>query len=272
LEVAPQIPARVIGDVARLQQVLLNLLNNAIKFTDKGSVELGAALQAAPAAPGQCPLRIWVSDTGIGIPEDHFDRLFLPFSQGNSATNRRYGGSGLGLVISKRIVEAMGGTVQVRSRVAEGTIFELLLTMETAEAPARAASAPVVQDLRALRVLVAEDNAINQMVTMKMLGRLGVSADLAADGDEAVRRAEDSHYDLVLMDVQMPGKDGMEATQAIRSAGGRNSRVPVLALTAHATGEEKRRCLAVGMDDFLTKPIGLAALRQALERWGKPRS
>lgn len=272
VNMAPRLPARVIGDVARLQQVLFNLLSNAIKFTGKGSVELGAAHSAAAAAPGQCPLRIWVADTGIGIPEDRFDRLFLPFSQGDSATNRRYGGTGLGLVISKRIVEAMGGTIQVQSRAAEGTTFELLLTMETAAGPERTAQASVLQDLHALRVLVAEDNSINQMVITRMLKRLGVSADLAVDGDEAVRRAEDSPYDLVLMDVQMPGKDGLEATQMIRSAGGRNSRIPVLALTAHASSEEKRRCLAVGMDDFLTKPIGLVALREALERWGKPRS
>jgi CheY-like chemotaxis protein len=129
-----------------------------------------------------------------------------------------------------------------------------------------------LQDLHALRVLVAEDNSINQMVITRMLKRLGVSADLAADGDEAVRKAEGNPYDLVLMDVQMPGKDGLEATQMIRSAAGPNRRIPVLALTAHASSEEKRRCLAVGMDDFLTKPIGLVALREALERWGKPRS
>jgi len=260
---------RLVGDVSRLQQVLMNLLSNAIKFTEKGYVELGAAVEPLPDAVRRCRLRIWVRDTGIGIPSDRLDRLFLAFSQVDSSTSRKYGGTGLGLIISKRIVELMDGRIAVRSREGEGSTFEFFIEVGIAPlAPVVAEPEPELVLPRALRVLVAEDNHINQMVSRRLLEKMGIDADIANNGEEAVALVLKGSYDIVFMDVQMPGTDGLDATRKIRAALPR--RLPIVALTAHASNDDRDLCLAAGMDDYLTKPVTAAALREAIEQWALP--
>jgi PAS domain S-box-containing protein len=268
LHIDSALPDRFLGDVSRLQQVILNLLSNGIKFTGRGRVELGAEMAGPLSAQGLCPLRLWVADTGIGIPEDRVGHLFQPFTQGDASTNRHYGGTGLGLAICKHIVECMGGAFAVRSRPGEGSTFEIRLELAVAEAPA--APGRVLQEqFSGVRVLVAEDNPVNRMVAVKLLERLGVATDTAADGEQAVERARSGHYDLILMDVQMPGVDGLEATRIIRAQEDPGRRVPIIAFTAQATPEEMKRCLACGMDDFVSKPCGLAAMEGTLRRWAR---
>ena len=228
---------------------------------------MGAELASTDAGTRTCRIRAWVSDTGIGIPADRIDRLFHSFSQVDPSTNRRYGGTGLGLAISRRLVEMMGGEIQVHSVPGEGTEFEFSLVARTPEhvhtVRATAGTAPPAK----MRILVVEDNKINQMVILRMLKNLGHATDVADDGDTAVLQVQSAAYDLVLMDVQMPGIDGMEATRRIRTLPGASSRVPIVALTASATTEDRNACLASGMSDYISKPLHPDALQRLLERW-----
>ena len=268
LHIDPALPDRFLGDVSRLQQVILNLLSNAVKFTGRGRVELGAEMAGPLSARGLCPLRLWVADTGIGIPEDRVGLLFQPFTQGDASTNRHYGGTGLGLAISKHLVECMGGTLAVHSRPGEGSTFEIRMELAVAGAPAKPGQV-LQEQFSGVRVLVAEDNPINRMVAVKLLERLGVAADTAANGEQAVEHARTGHYDLILMDVQMPDVDGLEATRIIRAEEEPGHRVPIIAFTAQATPEEMKRCLGCGMDDFMSKPCGPAAMEAMLRRWAR---
>jgi CheY-like chemotaxis protein len=230
--------------------------------------------QLAEMAPhnGRHLIRISVRDTGIGIPENRIDRLFQSFSQVDPSTSRCYGGTGLGLAISKRLVEMMGGDIRVESRVGEGTTFEFTFTAGIAPSAEPATEAASNGHPRRLKILVAEDNKVNQIVTVRMLQKMGCQADLACDGASAISSVEANSYDLVLMDLNMPLVDGLEAARRIRRMPTAQSRVPIVALTASASDEIKSRCLAAGMNDYLSKPMEIQALRRALDRWGNWRA
>ncbi|WP_051378769.1 ATP-binding protein [Derxia gummosa] len=268
-DIAADVPLCVRADGLRLRQVLVNLVGNAIKFTPSGWVRL--ELTAAPAeGPDKVWLRFAVADSGIGIAPDARERIFDAFTQADSSTTRRYGGTGLGLAINARLVRLMGGELKVDSQLGAGSnfhfaaVFDCLSPAHEHAATARAAAAP-----RRQRVLVAEDNAVNQEVMRAMLDCCGVDITLAADGREAVAAARGTAFDLVLMDCLMPVLDGYEATRHIRAIEQAEARVPaaIIAVTANATEDDRRLCLAAGMDDFLAKPVSLDALRAVLDRW-----
>ncbi|MBX3026123.1 response regulator [bacterium] len=263
---AAAVPALCLGDPTRVRQIATNLVGNAIKFTAAGTVVV--TLDATPATDGAQRLRLVVRDTGIGIPAHRLPDLFQPFSQVDASTARRYGGTGLGLAISRRLAELMGGTIAVASEEGHGATFtaDWLVGAAAAQSEPPADVAGVRPAAPAgLRILVAEDNPVNQKVVLRMLQRLGYQADVAGDGERAVAAATAQPYDVVLMDVQMPGVDGYEATRRIRSE--RRGRQPrIIAMTANAMASDRDRCLAAGMDDYISKPLRPDDLRAAFER------
>lgn len=266
LELPPELPTHVVGDAVRLKQVLLNLTGNAIKFTERGRV--GIALRIVRRTSEVVTLEFAVTDTGIGIDEATQARLFQVFSQGDSSTTRRFGGTGLGLAISQKLVNRMGGHIAVQSQLGAGSTFVFDLTLPLAPppaAPARAALTPPARSF-AGRVLVVEDDRVNQRVIELMLQKLGLQTVIVADGAAAVEIAIGEHWDAVLMDCQMPGMDGYEATRQIR-ARSQGKSLPIIALTANAMSGDRDACLAAGMDDFLAKPIRQEELRTSLGRW-----
>ncbi|MFN3201929.1 MAG: ATP-binding protein [Bradymonadia bacterium] len=273
VQIHPRVHKYIRGDSARLRQVVMNLLSNAVKFTEKGSV----SLICEPLPNDMVSLK--VTDTGVGIPEDRMNRLFQPFSQVDASINRRFGGTGLGLVISERLASLMGGSLTCASVLGEGTTFTLKFKGIQAESPQLStiemgAFKPV--QTTELSVLIAEDHPINQRVTQKMLERMGLSADVAFNGLEALAALERRHYDVVLMDMQMPEMDGLEATRRIRERYGKcGTRSPeihdrfgpyIIALTANAMKGDETRCREAGMDDYLSKPVKPMALYQALSQ------
>jgi len=267
---APGLPRAVRGDPERLRQVLLNLLGNAIKFTDAGFVRIEA--ESRPAAAGAVRLRFAVSDSGIGIAEEARPLLFREFTQVDPSATRRFGGTGLGLAICRRIVEAMQGDIGVESAPGRGSTFWLELTLPLGELapelpPAHETGAEAG---RPLRILVAEDNALNQQVALGLLTRQGHVVEIVADGREAVEAVRARSYDVVLMDVHMPELDGLAATREIRRLGGEHARVPIIALSASVLPSETEQCLAAGMDAHLAKPIAPAELAEALARHAGP--
>jgi TMAO reductase system sensor TorS len=269
LAVDAAVPAWLVGDASRLRQVLVNLIGNAVKFTERGSVTLSAALEST--ADDRVRIRFGVRDTGIGIPAEKHDRIFAAFTQADGSTTRRFGGTGLGLTISNRLVGLMGGTLEIDSEVGRGSLFhfsvELGLHAGAAQEERKAKMAALAATSRSgLRVLLAEDNKVNQKVAERFLERLGHIVTVANDGREAVERWHAAPFDLVLMDVQMPEMDGFEAVAAIRAAElETGTRTPVIALTAHAMSGDRERCLAAGMDGYLTKPVKLAQLVEAID-------
>ncbi|MEO9323335.1 ATP-binding protein [Nocardioides sp. C4-1] len=275
LSCADDVPAVAAGDPTRLRQVLLNLGSNAVKFTAAGSV----AIRATAAPDGDATLlRVEVRDTGIGISAEQQQRIFAPFSQADSSTTRHFGGSGLGLAISAEIVAALGGEIGVDSSPGVGSTFWFTARLGAAVASVREASAPsragVVRDAGGRRlgtVLVVEDNEINRLVARGFLEALGFAVDTADDGLAALEMLDSQAYDAVLLDLQMPRLDGYATARAVRErearAAGAASRVPMIAVTATAIAGEREKCLAAGMDDFLTKPLSPTALGAALERW-----
>jgi PAS domain S-box-containing protein len=280
--VDPAIPRTVIGDAARLRQILINLLNNAIKFTERGSVALDATLAARSG--DRCQLRLSVRDTGIGIAKENQDRLFQRFSQLDDTNTRKYGGTGLGLAISKRLAELMGGTITVESDAGRGSTFTVTIEVGVSTAAALpaapAAAAPVapapkppagsrLADRLPLRVLVTDDNPVNQRVAALSMKRFGYACDLADDGAKALAAHERAPYDLILMDVQMPGMDGLEATRRIRALGGPAHRPWIVAITAGAFEEDRLNALAAGMNEFLNKPLHTDLLEAAIIRGGE---
>jgi len=271
VEVDPALPAHLVGDPLRLGQVLVNLLSNAVKFTQAGRVTVRTRLVPATDARAAA-LGLDVQDTGIGIEPTSLSRLFQPFEQGDASMSRRFGGTGLGLAISKRLVELMDGRLWAESRPGVGSTFSIELPLRPADGPAEAA-APVAggaERHRAgeLRLLIAEDNPVNQRVATRMLQRLGYRADVVENGRLAVDAAERERYDVIFMDVQMPELDGLEATRRIRARAGRSPWI--VALTAHALEDDRQQCLAAGMNDFLSKPVQLSELSAALERVPRP--
>jgi len=273
LDIEPGVEEWVIGDAQRLKQVLLNLVGNAIKFTERGGVAL--ALSAREAKDGYVGVAFEVSDSGIGIAAEAIPAMFQPFHQVSGAGSRRRGGTGLGLAISQRIVEAMGGHIEVTSRPGSGSRFSFALALERDQAPVHVAQADSttgaldgIPELTGL-VLVVEDNEVNRMIAGEMLRSLGLDVIEAADGRQALRQLAEHSVDLVLMDCQMPVMDGYAATQEIRQREAKLGlpRLPVLALTANAFGEDAVRSQAAGMDAHLSKPYTREQLREMLKAW-----
>jgi signal transduction histidine kinase/AmiR/NasT family two-component response regulator len=269
----PNIPAAVSGDAGRIRQILMNLVSNAVKFTEKGGIEIRVR---CPSVTDDSATIEWaVADTGIGIASDKLGAVFEEFVQADASITRRFGGSGLGLAISKRLAEQMGGELRVESTFGDGTCFTLSLTLPLAETPAESdndeTTTAVFEALmadrgRPLRILVAEDSATNQFVAAMLLEDIGVDADIVGDGREAVNSAIRYPYDLILMDMQMPEMDGIEATRAIRARGGLLATVPIIAVTANAFDDDVKSCLDAGMNDFISKPIVREQLLAAMCR------
>ena len=254
--VAREVPACLRGDPGRLRQILMNLAGNAIKFTPSGGVSV--RVSAAGRSDGRTVTRFEVNDSGIGIPVEAHQRLFAMFTQVDASTARRYGGTGLGLAISKRIAETMGGRIGFESEPGKGSRFWVEIPLEEGEAPLEAPAATqevAPRSDRRLRILVAEDNPVNQQVALGLLRKLGHSVDMVGDGAEAVAAVRQLPYDLVLMDVQMPEMDGLKATQAIRDLDSPAARTPIVAMTANAMRGDDRMCLDAGMDGYISKPI-----------------
>jgi len=257
-EMAPEAPAWLSGDPTRLRQILNNLLSNAIKFTPAGSVRLACAY--APLEDDRVLLTFSVKDTGIGIAPEARAKLFGMFSQADSSITREFGGSGLGLAICKRLTELMGGEITVESEVGRGSVFTVAIPFDRAAEPVFTAETdgPWTRERMSaggLQVLVAEDNAVNQLVIRKILESFGCDVTIAANGAEAVERMKERRADVIFMDVHMPVMDGITATRAIRGLGGAFARTPIIALTANALPGQRDEYLAAGMDDYLSKPI-----------------
>ena len=267
-EIAPKVPTALVGDPTLLSQVLLNLLGNAIKFTESGEVALRVTPDADSTVPGA--LRFTVSDTGIGIPGEKLGAVFERFTQADSSTTRRYGGSGLGLTISKRLVELMGGRIWVESEVGKGSVFSFAVPLEIWASARRPTAAPVgtgpEAPLPALCILLAEDSPDNCTITMAYLEDTPYRVEIAETGAIACKKFMAGHYDLVLMDRQMPIMDGLTATRTIRAWEQANGRppTPIIALTAAALKGDREMCLAAGCTAFLTKPIKQEVLLQAI--------
>jgi signal transduction histidine kinase/HAMP domain-containing protein/ActR/RegA family two-component response regulator len=265
------VPEAVVGDVSRLRQILLNLLNNSVKFTAAGSVAL--RVEASDASDdGDLELHFAVRDTGIGIPPDRIHRLFQSFSQTDASISRRFGGTGLGLAISKRLAEAMGGTMWAESEgEGHGSTFHVTIATRAAALPKPVPSQPGAHDLdpehaarHPLRILLVEDNAVNQKLALRLLARMGYGADVAANGLEAIQAVERQPYDVVLMDVQMPEMDGLEATRHIVEHVDPARRPWIVAMTANAMDGDRERCIAAGMQGYISKPIRVDELVGAL--------
>jgi signal transduction histidine kinase/CheY-like chemotaxis protein len=271
----PNVPDVVLGDASRLQQILLNVLNNAVKFTEQGEV-IASVSASGPDDAGLLEIRVTVRDTGIGIPADRIGRLFQPFTQTDPSITRRFGGTGLGLAISKRLAEAMGGTMWAESDgTGRGSSFHITIKVQAAAAGAAAVTArdpqrapadldPELAGRHPLRILLVEDNPINQKLALRLLSRMGYEADVAVNGVEAVDAVEQRSYDLVLMDVQMPEMDGLEATRTIVERV-EVARMPrIVAMTANAMAGDRESCFAAGMHGYLAKPIRVEELVDAL--------
>ena len=280
--IAPNVPALLRGDCGRLRQVLVNLAANAVKFTPRGQVTIRAELDT-PQQPAV--IRFSVEDTGIGIPDNRRSDIFKPFTQVDGSLTRKYGGTGLGLAICKQLVELMGGQIGVQSELGKGSTFWFTARFETAPlaggghqcacvAQGTADGHPAVRirtarPSGAFRILVAEDNAISQRVATAILNNLGYRADVVSNGRESIQALRSIPYDLVFMDCQMPEMNGYEAATRIRDpqSGVLNAKIPIVALTAHAMKGDREKCVAAGMDDYIAKPLHIAALKQMLEKW-----
>lgn len=269
VDLPADMPTRLRGDPVRLRQILLNLLSNALKFTHQGKVVLKLTHEPAPDA---VRLTVAVADTGIGIAPEKIRLLFDKFSQLDSSTARNYGGTGLGLAISHHLVEMMGGLIEVSSTVGRGTEFRFSITLglqQGAQSPEAAVPSSLRRTFSGSRVLLVEDNDINQAVACGLLEKFGVLVSIAPGGAEALALLSAERFDLVFMDVQMPGMDGYEATRRIRESSSPvlNREVPIVAMTAHAMQGYRDKCIEAGMNDFVTKPIYPEDLVAVLDRW-----
>jgi len=261
------VPEIILGDPTRLGQILTNLLSNAVKFTDSGSVLVSVSSRQLQSRRHE--IHFTIKDTGIGIPEDKIGRIFRSFTQADSSTTRRYGGTGLGLAISKRLVELMGGRIWVESLLGIGSTFHFTIPAEETVIPPvnKTTAFGVNKDSRVdgrhdLRILLAEDNLVNQKVILRMLDKLGYQADAVANGLEVLQAIEHQPYDIVLMDVQMPDMDGLEAAKEICKRW--SERPKIIAITANALQGDREKCIAAGMDDYISKPLKLEELQAVL--------
>ena len=272
LDYSDDTPRRLVGDEGRIRQVLTNFVSNAIKFTEQGEVRI--RVTAEEEHDRSAAMRIEVIDQGIGIPPEKLNVVFDKFTQADASTTRMYGGTGLGLAIAKQIAELMGGILGVDSAVGKGSTFWIRMELPIDPAALRPGlrpdepeiAPPLILPLAGQLVLVAEDNPVNQKVTVRMLEKLGCRVDVASTGLEAVDMWDANHYKVVLMDVHMPQMDGFEATGEIRRREGTSRRTRIIALTANAMRGDRERCLSAGMDDYIAKPVKVDALRDALER------
>jgi signal transduction histidine kinase/DNA-binding response OmpR family regulator len=285
-EIEAHTPLYLKGDPKRIRQVYINLLSNAVKFTEKGSIKVYVTSKEIDTNTYE--IFSSVQDTGIGIPTDRMDLLFKPFSQLDGSHTRKYGGTGLGLAICKEFINLMGGNIGVESTKNEGSKFYFTLQLEQGDkekviSPDSLVSSrlegkggkeiadnkiQLTKDSRgAFKILLAEDNFINQKVALRIMSEAGYKADAVMNGFQAVKAVEDNKYDVILMDVQMPEMDGMTATRKIRELKSENGNVPIIAITAHALMGDKEKCLEAGMDDYLSKPIRSEVLIQKLDKW-----
>ncbi|WP_305042084.1 hybrid sensor histidine kinase/response regulator [Geoalkalibacter sp.] len=271
--IAEEVPKALRGDPGRLRQILLNLGGNAVKFTAEGEVSMDVSLLAREDSLAL--LRFAVRDTGIGIAPDQMGALFHPFGQLDASHTRVFGGTGLGLAITRRLADMMGGEIGVESTPGAGSCFwvDLPLALAAEQDAARvsdpiAPPAPTVARNRA-RILLAEDNAVNRLLAVRLLEKHGFRAEVVQDGRQALQALDEQAYDLVLMDIQMPEMDGFEVVQSVRAGrrGGPNRQTPIIAMTAHAMKGDEERCLAAGMDDYLAKPIRARELLEKIDRW-----
>jgi len=286
-EVDSKIPNTLRGDATRIKQIFVNLINNAIKFTEKGKIEIYSRLENI--SDNSIVIMSSVRDTGIGIPEEKLDLLFKPFSQLDASTSSKYGGTGLGLMICKEFVNMMGGKIGVDSNVNMGSTFHFTIKLESQKTEAVVYSpisfqdqfdlnnyetevkSPYDDDLKERRnnykILIAEDNVVNQKVVLRMLTELGFDTEAVCNGKDAVEKIKYNNFDAVLMDVQMPEMDGFTATRMIRNLEDSRKNIPVIAITAHALKGDKEKCLEAGMDDYITKPINAKHLSKVLDSW-----
>lgn len=260
-EVAPDVPAHLQGDPTRLTQILINLVGNAIKFTEQGSVTIHVSSQLNESDTKICMLVFQIIDTGIGIAADKLLTIFESFSQASDDTNRKYGGTGLGLTISKQLIELQKGSIAVSSRMGHGTEFCFKIpyerVIEKDEKEISAATGNLEINLQGLKFLLAEDNEFNQMVAIDTLQDLipGIEIDVAVNGKIALEKVQQTHYDLVLMDIQMPEMGGYEATELIRQLPPPLNAIKIMAMTANATSEEINKCFQSGVNEYLSKPF-----------------
>jgi PAS domain S-box-containing protein len=286
-EIASDTEVNLIGDSMRLRQVLVNILGNAVKFTDKGEVKV--KINSNIEQDGFINVNFTVEDTGIGIPPEKINDLFKPFSQIDGSHTRKYGGTGLGLVISKEFVSMMGGSISVKSEPGKGSAFSFnckmkidaesvrdnlnenysgLYEKKEPEEPAELASSDALKGVRNnYKILLAEDNAVNQKVLMRFLTDAGYRVDAVINGIEALNKVQVDKYDLILMDIQMPDMDGLTASAKIRELEGKVSQIPIIAITAHALLGDKEKCIQAGMNDYLSKPVNHQKLTSTIDKW-----
>jgi signal transduction histidine kinase/DNA-binding response OmpR family regulator len=277
------VPPFIVGDVTRLRQILLNLVSNALKFTDTGSVRIGVRLASEQVPNPDQPFQLLfsVTDTGIGITDEQRQRLFQPFSQATATTARKYGGTGLGLVICKNLVETMGGKIQVESKTNQGSIFSFTITTQIAkERPSYTlqdamnksiSTGSRLGDRVPLKILIAEDNLINQELAMAMLIKMGYQPDVVDNGLAVLEALQVNRYDLLLLDVQMPEMDGLETAAHLvnhwHDLHTGYERPTIIAMTASAMQGDREMCLRAGMDDYISKPIMMDSLQRTIEKW-----
>jgi PAS domain S-box-containing protein len=263
---APDVPGYLRGDPGRLRQVLTNLTGNALKFTHHG--EIGVRVSLVSQTDVEALLRFSIQDTGVGIPAEKQALLFQTFSQADTSATRRYGGTGLGLAISKQLAEMMGGRIGLVSQEGRGSEFWFTARLDKQAERAPKESLPLA-DIRGTHILIVDDNFTNQQVAVGLLKRLGLRADAVAGGVEAIKALETRPYDLVLMDLQMPEMDGLEAARQIRNPHSpvQDHEVPIIAMTANAMASDREDCLDAGMNDYVSKPVSRRALAEALDRW-----
>jgi len=267
-----KIPEIVTGDPVRFSQILTNLISNAVKFTDKGKVEIQTKL--IKKNKNKVKIEFSISDTGIGLSKENANKLFESFSQADTSTTRKYGGTGLGLAITKQLVKLLDGEIKVESTEGTGSTFSFILSLyyKTEKQNTKELILPIEKtaSFDNIRILVAEDNKINQIVVLELLKKVGVKVDIANDGNEALQMVQKDSYNILFMDIQMPEMDGLEATEHIRALGGVYSEIPIIAMTAHAMSGDRKKSLKAGMNDHITKPLDPRILYETISKWTEP--